>query len=167
MGGGGGGLGRAGAGPEAGAQAGAGWAWGSRGPLSGCLQFKGPSFSPCGHPLSPTPHPRPSLSVCPTPHPPTPMSPQTGTPGPPPGRKEAMRGQAGQVQPLQTLPHQPGGLQRCRSLRPAPPRPFPRLRPSPPPPQVRQPGLAGPTPLPLPPGHRCCGATMLLPRPGD
>lgn len=36
----------------------------------------------------------------------------------------------------------------------------------PPPPQVRQPGLAGPTPLPLPPGRRR-GATMLLSRPGD
>lgn len=28
--------------------------------------------------------------------------------------------------PLQTLSHQPGGLQRCQSLGPAPPRPFPR-----------------------------------------
>lgn len=77
-----------------------------------------PSFSPYTQPvLSPgTPAPAPS-------------SPHTASPGPPPARGEAGCW-AGPVQPLQTLPLQPGGLRCCQSLRPAPARPFPASGPA-------------------------------------
>lgn len=156
------GGGKAGAGPEAGEVAGAGWAWGSWGPLSGSLQFKGPPFRPCKHPAPPQralSAQSPCLQAKPVP---APTSPQTGAPGPPPSWAGPQPGPAlaNPAPPARWPPALPIPLP-C----PSPPLPPPSAQP--PPPQVRQPGLAGPTPLPLPRGHRCCGATMLLPRPGD
>lgn len=153
--------GRAGAGQEAEA-AGAGWALGSWGTLIPSNSYPHPLVLVSTPSLLCLPKPsvlRPSLSLFPPPL-------RLAHLGPPP-RREGGRW-LGWPAPAPANPAPPA---RWPLALPIPvPGPSPPLSPppaQPPPPQVRQPGLAGPTPLPLPPGCRCCGATMLLPRPGD